>query len=242
MNIFLTSSPTGSLDGCYKVHGLDENNQFRHNLKSIWKEKSRVGYLCADFKSHEQNDQACQFFCHMCQISGLSISCMECIDDRHIDFEWNFDVLFIGGGHVPTQNEYFHQYHVQEKIKDFDGIIIGISAGSMNCAKEVYAMPELEGESKQIRFLKGLNFTNTQIIPHYQMLKDSVLDERRLFEDWVYMDSMNHEFIVLVDGSYIWIHNQMEIIYGLAYQIKNGKLKKICEQNECVVYKESVVL
>ncbi|MGM9947288.1 Type 1 glutamine amidotransferase-like domain-containing protein [Floccifex sp.] len=241
MNIFLTSSPTGSLDGRYKVHGLDENNQFRQNLKSVWKDKSKVAYLCADFKSHEQNEQACQFFYHMCQISGLSISSIECIDDRYKK-SWDFDVIFIGGGHVPTQNYYFHQFHIREKMKNFNGIVIGISAGSMNCAKEVYAMPELQGESKQIRFFKGLNLTKTQIIPHYQMLKDSILDGKKLFDDWVYMDSINHEFIVLVDGSYIWIQNQVETIFGLAYQIKNGKIKKICDQNECVVYKESAVL
>ena len=38
MVIFLTSSPTGPLDGSRKVNGLDKKNYFVENLRKYWKE------------------------------------------------------------------------------------------------------------------------------------------------------------------------------------------------------------
>ena len=38
--VFLTSSPTGPLDGRRPVEGLDEMNDFVVNLKKYWKDAS----------------------------------------------------------------------------------------------------------------------------------------------------------------------------------------------------------
>ena len=40
MIVFLTSSPTGPLDGSRKVNGVDEKNQFLLNLKRYWKKEA----------------------------------------------------------------------------------------------------------------------------------------------------------------------------------------------------------
>ena len=45
----------------------------------------------------------------------------------------------------------------------------------MNCAEIVYAQPEMSGEAvdpNYKRFLKGLNLTKYQIIPHYESIKN----------------------------------------------------------------------
>ena len=39
MIVFLTSSPTGPLDGKRKVEGFDEKNQFPENLRKYWKQR-----------------------------------------------------------------------------------------------------------------------------------------------------------------------------------------------------------
>ena len=234
MHIFLTSSPTGDLDGSRPVKGIDSFNQFLYNLKKLWKHSYRCAYICADFKSYDSNDEAVQFFKKAFQDSNLFFSCFDCIDDRNHE-KLDYDVILLGGGHVPSQNQYFKDYKIKEKLKEFDGILIGISAGSMNCANIVYAMPEEAGESINPgyqRFLTGLGYTDTQILPHYQMLKESVLDGKRLFEDIVYPDSYNHSFLCLVDGSYVYIHDGIETVYGLSYKIQDGRLVLFCDHNE----------
>lgn len=145
-----------------------------------------------------------------------------------------YNVVLLTGGHVPTQNQYFQEIHLKEIIEDFDGIIIGISAESMNSSQVVYAQSELSGEATNPnyqRWLTGLNLTNLHILPHYQIVKDTTLDGLKLFEDITYPDSINHEFLVLEDGSYLLI-DQEAIVYGKSYLLHNQKLSFLCKQSE----------
>lgn len=104
----------------------------------------------------------------------------------------------------------------------------------------VYAQPELEGASiakDYKRFLPGLGITKLMILPHYQKIKDEVLDGKRLFEDITYSDSYGRKFYALEDGSYFLIENKTTTLFGAAYLIKDGFIKQICEKDKsiCVV-------
>ena len=241
MVIFLTSSPTGPLDGSRKVNGLDKKNYFVENLRKYWKEKSRCCIIAANPHQYHMNDEMCNFFRDIFLKEHFSIQCFDLIDRRYCDFTkeklHNYDVIILGGGHVPTQNQFFKDIHLREKIADFNGIIIGISAGSMNSANLVYCQPEENGEAIDPsfqRWITGLNLTKTNIIPHYQMVQDKYLDGMRLYEDITYQDSINHQLIVLVDGSYILIDNK-ETVYGESYLLSNGHIQLICHDNETKV-------
>ena len=112
---------------------------------------------------------------------------------------------------------------------------MGISAGSMNSADVVYAQPELEGEvidAGYQRFLTGLDLTKTMILPHYQMIKDNILDGMRIIEDITYPDSQGRKFYALTDGSYLYIDNGQEEICGEAYLIADGKTAQISALGE----------
>ncbi len=137
------------------------------------------------------------------------------------------DFLILSGGHVPTQNRFFREIGMKELLAGFEGVIMGISAGSMNAARVVYAQPEWAGESVDPayqRFLPGLGLTEYQIIPHYNMDKDAILDGRRLYEDITYADSFGKRFLVLLDGSYVHIQKEKTTIYGESYWLADGIL------------------
>lgn len=77
-------------------------------------------------------------------MSGLSIGQMHICDKRNEDIVnqiSEYDVMILAGGHVPTQNAFFQKIQLKERIKDFDGIMIGISAGTMNSAEIIYGQP-----------------------------------------------------------------------------------------------------
>ena len=237
--IFLTSSPTGPLDGSRKVNGIDDKNDFYVNLKMRWKENARCLMITAFPDNAAANDQMCGFFKDTFNYRGLSMETLDLWDDRTKEYSKevleSYDVIFLGGGHVPTQNAFFERIGLRHKIRDFAGIIIGISAGTMNSADVVYAQPEMPGESVDPtyqRFILGLGLTTTNILPHYQMVKDYELDGKRLFEDITYEDSLGHEFIALCDGSYLLIEDGVETIYGEAYRIVDGQLSLICSEDE----------
>lgn len=228
--VFLTSSPTGDLDGRVQSKGFDNRNGFRERLGAVWPDKARCLMITASPDAHEQNDEMTAFFGRAILQSGFSLGCMDLWDGRTKDFSaeclYSYQVIFLGGGHVPTQNAFFKAIHLRKKIQEFEGVIIGISAGTMNSADVVYAQPELQGESADPdyqRFLMGLNLTKTMILPHYQMVKNNVLDGRRLYEDITYGDSAGRQFLAVPDGSYVMVQDGQETIHGEAWWIRDGR-------------------
>ena len=242
MKVMLTSSLGGSskVDGVRVPSVLIQSNGQLENLRSIWTPNANVLIICADPSDHEKNDSVCSCLKVSLPMSGLSISRIVKCDDRDLDAVDDLDhvdVLILAGGHVPTQNRFMKQLGLRERLKDYGGIVVAWSAGSMNCADTVYAGPELEGEAIDPlyeRWITGLGLTDINIFPHYQSLKDDLLDGLRLIEDITFADSVGHEIIALNDGSYIMIDDEKTTLFGEAYMIRDGELRQICRDGESI--------
>jgi len=175
--------------------------------------------------------------------SGLTLSSVKMCDDRNpemVDTIKDTDVVVLVGGHVPTQNSFMHSIHLREKLQDFKGILIAWSAGSMNCADVVYAIPELEGEAvdpEYERYIPGLGITQVNILPHFQIERFETVDGQRVLEDLTFPDSFKHEVIAINDGSWILVEGETETLYGEAYRIKDGKMEQICSDDKSIVLK-----
>ena len=239
MTLFLTSSPTGPLDNSRPVHGIDMKNGLRENLRKYWTKNARCLLVSAAPSESAWNDQIGSDMRYLLEESGFSCGAMDVWDDRLAVLSplqvCGYDVVILGGGHVPTQNAFFHRIGLRGKLKGFRGLVMGISAGTMNCADVVYAQPELVGEARDphyVRFLPGLGLTNLNILPHYQMVKDWMLDGMRLYEEITYCDSMGHAFLVLPDGSYVLMENGCTTVWGEAYCLSDGCLRQICSDGQ----------
>lgn len=233
MVLFLTSSPTGDLDGKYIPDGIDPRNGFLDMLRERWKYPSRGLIISASPESYVANDEMRGFFENACIKSGLSLSCFDLWDWRTQDFSRerlaSYDVVFLGGGHVPTQNDFFSKIGLRESFYGFNGIVIGISAGTMNCAELVYASPEEDGEAVDPgyrRFFPGLGLTRTNVLPHYQLVKDQYKDGIPLYDGIVIPDSWGREFVILPDGSFVLEENGFRGIYGPHYIVSNGYMSQ----------------
>lgn len=194
--------------------------------------------MSSDPDNEQINDSFKAIFFEAFKMSGLPFSEIEICDKRNkemlADIIYDYNVILLAGGHVPTQNKFFHEIGLKKLLEDYDGLIIGISAGSMNSADIVYAQPELDGEAvdpKYDRYLEGLSLTNISILPHYDYLVDLSLDGLRVVEDISIQDSKVRPFYALVDGSYIFISDGSATLYGEAYYFSNGKISKVCEKN-----------
>lgn len=210
-------------------------NGFLDKLQNIWTPNAKVLIVAASPEDYEKNDDVCKLYEQVFELSNLSVSSVDICDSRNIsiiDKLREMDVIFLSGGHVPTQNAFFKQISLKERLNSFNGTLIAWSAGSMNCAATVYAGPELEGEAvnpNYKRWISGLGLTNINIFPHFQSLRDEWLDGMRLIEDITFADSMGHEIIAMNDGTYILIEDNKEILFGEAYSIKDGKMTQICQ-------------
>ena len=243
MTVFLTSHIGGSVkkDGRRVPAPLLTANRLVDALKARWPDHARVLFIPADPDDVEKTASYRSAFLYAFPFHGMTVGTYTVFDRQNgdaVDALSGYDVIILSGGHVPTQNSFFRRIGLAGKIAGYEGLVIGISAGTMNCAGTVYAHPELEGEAVDPgyrRFLPGLGLTKRMVLPHYQTIKDDVLDGLRVFEDIACPDSHGREFYALPDGSYILSENGTETLYGEAYRIKDGEITLICNNNESLV-------
>lgn len=235
MTLFITSSP-------YVANApraiLSPANAFIDNIRQALPENPRVLFVCADPEDHQG---VCRFAAETTAAfaeAGIAFSCYHVLDgcnSRSTQALLNrSDFVILSGGHVPTQNAFFQKIHLPQLLQDFEGTVMGISAGSMNCAEWVYVQPEEPGESSPDfpRFAPGLGLTEVNILPHYQQVKDNILDGLRLFEDITYPDSQDNCFFALPDNSYIYQDPEHLLLFGEGYCLCDGVMEQISENDQ----------
>lgn len=236
MTYFLTSSP------CMPDSpALNPVNGFVEELQKALPGTCRALFICSDPDQPSLTYGFAYDMADSFEEVGILFTEVEVLErenqDRCRDLVAGADLIFLCGGHVPTQNEFFREIRLRECLADWDGVIVGVSAGSMNAAEVVYAQPEEPGEAvdpEYVKFLPGLGLTKLMILPHYQKVKDNILDGMRLYEDITYADSMGHRFYVLVDGSFILGKDGVEELRGEAYLIEDGALTQLSREGETV--------
>ena len=236
MKYFLTSSPSVAMDGA-----INPANGFLENLQNAFSQPIR----CIFVTTHP-DDIAFSEHCSICMCQafeevGFQFESYELLDRRTApqveEMVRNSNFIILGGGHVPTQNAFLHDLDLPRLIKDFDGVVLGISAGSMNCARIVYAQPEEPGEAldqNYERYLPGLGLTEVQILPHYYLCKDMQVDGFKVYDDIAIPDSKAdlRRFYVCPDGTYLLGENGNETIYGEFFLIENGVMRKVANNGQ----------
>lgn len=249
MVVFLTSSfikyqPADS----YIPSPIDESNHFGDNLRKYWVPNTRFLIFASDPCDTAMAKQIEREIRDGFSLSGFSISEIRIFHYQYIEdyrkqndcdstlaakealkdaLQWA-DVFFLAGGHVPTENAFMKECDLKSLINNpdiFDGIFIGLSAGSMNAAEEAYLAPELSGESidpEFVRFTDGLGFTGINIVPHFEYVQTVILDGRKLISDIVAEDSKNRDIYLINDGSYFMIRNGITEFFGEGMIMKNG--------------------
>ena len=236
MKLFLTSSPIGIYrsEEPLDYAGFNPANGMTEELRRFWKDDARCVLISAFTDEHELNDRMREDYENIVRDTGLPLSCMDICDSRNgqetADTLLTYDFVILGGGHVPTENAFFQSIGLAEKFREYQGIVMGISAGTMNCARIVYAQPEMPGEATDPsfeRFIPGLGLTEYNIIPHFNAVRNDVIDGMRLIEDIAFPDSMGHTFYALTDGSYLLQTEDSAEIRGEAYMIRDGEISQI---------------
>ena len=236
MIYFLTSSPC--VDGS---PALNPANGFVDELRSALPASCAALFICSDPDQPSLTYGFAEDMAGSFGEIGVTFTAAEVLErenqDRCGELVGRADLIFLVGGHVPTQNEFFQEIDLREELRNWDGVLVGVSAGSMNAAGVVYAQPEEPGEAidpDYQRWLTGLGLTKHNTIPHYNQDKDWLLDGLRLYEDITYADSMGRQFYALVDGSYILGQDGREELWGEACLIENGTLTQLSRENEII--------
>ena len=241
MKLFLTSSPIGIYrsDEPLDYAGFNPANGMTEELRRFWTDNARCMLISAFTDEYELNDRMREDYENIVRDTGLTLSCMDIADSRNgqerADALLTYDFVILGGGHVPTENAFFRSIGLAEKFAEYKGIVMGISAGTMNCARIVYAQPEIPGEAADPsfeRFIPGLGLTEYNIIPHFNAVRNDIIDGMRLIEDIAFSDSWGRALYALTDGSYLLQTEDCAEIRGEAYMIRDGSIRQICANGE----------
>ncbi len=238
MILYLTSSPC--IIGAERAL-LTPDNQFLHNILQDVLPGGNCLYIASSPDDEDANnrfsaDMYNAFSEAGCLFREIRVLQRSNAQNARTLVEWS-SFIILAGGHVPTQNAFFREVRLDMLMSDYPGIVMGISAGTMNCAALVYAQPENPGESidpSYQRFLPGLGLTQWNILPHYQQVRDDILDGKRLYEDITYADSFGNRFLVLPDGSYVRLEHGISRLYGESWFLEDGHMYKICENNQSI--------
>lgn len=241
MVLYLTSSfiPYQELGAYTKIEPLDCYGFF-DDLKSEWTNDANVLYVPCDPNLTEENDHQLKRVLDAFEFSNLKVKDVKILDDKMSAYEmvkWA-DVIYLSGGHAPTQLSFMKKVKLKKALLGYEGIVIGLSAGSVNAAFYVYHMPELEGEATDpnyIRFADGLDLTNIQIIPHWDDMKNKVVDGLNFIDDIVIPDSYGCRFYMISDGSYFKVKNGKTTFKGIGQVIEDGITLPL-KQGEIVPY------
>jgi hypothetical protein len=240
MTLFLTGSPTR-----YGEESFTEDNGFLAAVKAALDEATggrrapRVLLVSAapDDRGFTRSVKKGMSDCiHKSGIRTGTITMLERRNaHRAAELVQKADWVVMCGGHTPTQNRFIHEIGLKDLLKDFHGVVMGCSAGSMNCADKVYAHPELPGEVTNPhyqRWLRGLGLTDLNLIPHYDQVRHFKVDGKRLLEDVAFPDSLGRRFYTFPDGGYIRVKDGRSVLHGEAWEISGGGMRRICEENK----------
>lgn len=237
MILFLTSSP------CIYKHSpatLNPANGFLDRLRSKLPPKPHTLFICSDPDSHAMTDYFAQDMFGAFRRAGIHFGGTRILDGRSWDqarmlIAWA-DFIILMGGHVPTQNAFFHEIGLKRLLAGHPGVLMGISAGTMNAAGEVYAQPEEPGESAPSfrRFYPGLGLTDVNVCPHYQEVveKDLRVDGIPIYPDLTAADSLGREFYIFPDGTYLYQDETQSAIHGECWRLRDGIMEHLTEDGQ----------
>lgn len=214
-----------------------ESNSFLDNLKKNLKNNRKFVLVASDPTNYERNDLFLEMDIEALKLSGIAFKEYVVLDNRNknniVDILKESDLIFLCGGNTFVQNQFFNDINLKEYLKSIESVIVGISAGSINAAKDVFNSPEKPEDLEHTPYLDGLELTNINIEPHF-ILEDLDNDNKKIQRDAIIQESYKRTIYALTDGAYILESNEFCRLFGKTYKIKNGDIIQICDDNEYI--------
>lgn len=213
-----------------------EKNSFLNNLKKNLTNTKKFVLVASDPDNYDKNDLFLKMDIEALKLSDLCFDEYLVLDQRNT---WDIEnvlkdasLIFLSGGNTLLQNKFFNSINLKKYIND-NSVVIGISAGSINSAKDAYNSPESEEDLNSSPYLHGLELTNINIEPHFSLsnLND---DSKKIQMKAILSESNKRILYGLIDGAYIIKTSSKCMLYGESYKIQNGIIKKICNDDEVI--------
>ena len=211
---------------------IENVNGVLDNIKKYLSGTNRVVYVSNDPNNVIENEERIKNMMDSFSLSNLNFNEKILLDARNKKDAKNIilgaNIVILSGGKILCQNKFFRSIRLKKILKHFNGIVIGMSAGTMNLCKTIYNFPEENADIKERRWVKGLGLYDKIIIPHFDGETNAYqieCEEVDVVNDYIFPASHKKEFLGIPNGSYILIDSNKNVsFFGEMYTIKDGKV------------------
>lgn len=195
---------------------------FSNLLKQYIKTSKSFVFVASEFENiFDKTDWYCKHFLKMFSDCGITFESVNVIDSRipkeiAQDIVRNADVLWLAGGDTPTQFAYIESYGLIPYIKENKGVIIGMSAGSINMAKT--AVCTLTCEHNKLEIYEALGLVEFSIEPHFD--KDNISNELLVLSE-------EYPLYGVCDDGAIVCTKDNTLYIGNVFLINNGHITRL---------------
>lgn len=215
--IYLLSGP-GSTQGF--------SNEIIIKLKEDLKGKNSVVFIVSSPSSYDENDMYVNgnndtvvgLKNHLKQV--MDIKDITVIDERinkknAKESILSADVVYLLGGNPLTQLEYIKSNEFDQVLREYDGIILGTSAGAMNMAK--YGYYSKDKDCLNTFFYDALGIVDVTIDPHFDIENKEQVKDALIF-------SKEHVIVGVPNSSAICFNDGKTEYIGQCYIFEDGMM------------------
>lgn len=244
MKVFLTSNLNHyeKIDGVKVAKEIDNKNGLVDQLKSKLGGTRGILYIPADASDKGRIEEYSKILFDALRLSGIVFDNYYIVDDKSSveevrDKVLNSDLIFLSGGDTFTQMQYFEDIKLRDILSNYEGVIVGQSAGAINLVEDVYNSPECEEDFSRPCCFKGLGKTNINIEPHFVLDTSDFDSDEMLHRNVMLEESRKRYLYAISDGSHIFDDGVEGIIYGECYLLRDGEVEKVCENGRNITIK-----
>lgn len=208
----------------YLFSGISKEQGFnkvqKEYLKKDIKNNDTITFIATTFDDYEKNDLYYNNLIKHFKNIDITFSKTHLIDNRvskdlSKDYILKSNIVFLMGGDTKKQIDSIKEYDLFEILKSKEGIILGVSAGSMNQSSRVVYKNDYNNYA--IEDYEGLGYIDINIYPHLDFNNIDYLKE-------VFEVSNYTKTVALPDDSFIRIENNNIDFVGEYYTIQNSKI------------------
>lgn len=201
-----------------KEQGFNEIQ--REYLTKDIKNNDTIVFIATTFDDYEKNDLYYNNLIKHFKNIDITFNKAYLIDNRVAkdlakDYILKSNIIFLMGGDAKKQIDSVKEYDLFEILKSKEGIILGVSAGSMNQSSRVVYKNDYN--NYVIEDYEGLGYIDINIYPHLDFNNIDYLKE-------VFEVSNYTKTVALPNDSFIRIENNNIDFVGEYYTIQNSKI------------------
>ena len=210
---------------------LSDKNQLVTNLKRSCKNLRNLLFVASDPNDYEKNQQKLQILIDSMKLSGIEFDSYNILDARNIEqtaqLTERADLVYLTGGHTYEQKQFFDKIKLKEAMVQYSGVVVGVSAGAINLAKDVFNSPEKFAYYAEPIHYEGLGLVDINVRAHFQNDISQMDQETQARRRIDLTNSYNRTIYGIEDGSYILFENGQYTLFGQGCIMKNGQIETL---------------